>query len=188
MVSKRSFIAPLLSNIFHMKTISTKELQSTVEKGLPKDSLIVDVRTPAEYRSEHIASAENIPLDQIDKHLEQLKGYKTIYVHCRSGARSTQACEKLHQHQLDNMVNVEGGIAAWSSAGFQTIKGKKSYSIMQQVQITAGGLAFAGALLAHFYDPRFIWLSGFVGAGLLFAGLTGTCAMASCLSKMPWNK
>ena len=58
---------------------------------------------------------------------------------------------------------------------------------MRQVQIVAGSLAFAGALLAWLVSPWFIALSGFVGAGLVFAGVTDTCMMAMLLAKLPYN-
>jgi len=59
---------------------------------------------------------------------------------------------------------------------------------MRQVQIVAGSLALTGALLAWLVSPWFIALSGFVGAGLLFAGITDTCMMALLLAKLPYNR
>ncbi|MFN3400784.1 MAG: YgaP-like transmembrane domain [Ferrovibrio sp.] len=49
-------------------------------------------------------------------------------------------------------------------------------------------MAFLGAVLAWFVSPWFILLSGFVGAGLMMAGLTGFCGMARLLAAMPWNR
>jgi hypothetical protein len=45
-----------------------------------------------------------------------------------------------------------------------------------------------GAVLAMAVNPGFIWLSAFIGAGLVFAGSTGWCGMAKLLSAMPWNR
>jgi hypothetical protein len=56
------------------------------------------------------------------------------------------------------------------------------------VQIVAGSLALAGALLAWLVSPWFMMLSGFVGAGLMFAGLSDTCMMAMLLAKLPYNR
>jgi len=61
-------------------------------------------------------------------------------------------------------------------------------SIMRQVQIVAGSLVLIGTLLGVFVSPKFLFLSGFVGAGLLFAGITNTCAMAQLLAKLPYNQ
>ena len=171
-----------------MKSISVQELDAAL-KTPSKKILLVDVRTPMEYQAEHIPQAKNIPLDQIESAFDDLKGYERVYVQCQSGNRSSQACQKLEAAQLDNMMNVQGGIAAWKDAGFVTTKGKGStISLFRQVQIAAGSLILLGVGLFYWGDPRFIWLTAFVGAGLLFAGVTGTCAMGTLLSKMPWNR
>jgi hypothetical protein len=58
---------------------------------------------------------------------------------------------------------------------------------MRQVQITAGGLVLLGTVLGATVQPLFYGLAAFVGAGLMFAGISGTCAMATVLRRMPWN-
>jgi hypothetical protein len=60
--------------------------------------------------------------------------------------------------------------------------------INRQVQITAGLLILTGVVLGFLVSPVWFGLSGFVGAGLTFAGLSGTCAMARVLMAMPWNQ
>jgi hypothetical protein len=59
---------------------------------------------------------------------------------------------------------------------------------MRQVQITAGSLVALGTALGWFVSPWFLILSGFVGCGLMFAGLSGWCGMAMMLGRMPWNR
>ena len=59
---------------------------------------------------------------------------------------------------------------------------------MRQVQIAAGSLVLLGVLLGFLWRPEFYALSGFIGAGLLFAGITGWCGMAKLLVVMPWNR
>jgi hypothetical protein len=59
---------------------------------------------------------------------------------------------------------------------------------MRQVQIAAGSMVVLGVLLGAFVTPGFYLLSGFVGAGLVFAGVTGTCGLARVLRMMPWNR
>ncbi|MFZ4109013.1 MAG: YgaP-like transmembrane domain [Polymorphobacter sp.] len=58
----------------------------------------------------------------------------------------------------------------------------------RQVQIGAGSLVLAGALLGWLVDPAFHILSGLVGGGLLFAGVSGFCGMAKVLTLLPWNR
>ena len=59
---------------------------------------------------------------------------------------------------------------------------------MQQVQIAAGGLVLLGLIMSKLLAPGWIALSWFVGAGLVFAGITGFCGMARLLAVMPWNR
>ena len=65
---------------------------------------------------------------------------------------------------------------------------KQPIEIMRQVQITAGSLVVIGVVLAFTVAPAFIALSAFVGAGLVFAGVSGWCGMAKLLALMPWNR
>lgn len=59
---------------------------------------------------------------------------------------------------------------------------------MRQVQIAAGSMAFIGAALGFALHPAFDVVSAGVGAGLMFAGITGSSAMARMLKVMPWNR
>ena len=84
---------------------------------------------------------------------------------------------------------LEGGIDAWKKAGLPVAVDRgQPIEIMRQVQITAGALVLAGVLLGIWVAPAFLALSGFVGAGLMFAGISGWCGMAKLLGLMPWNR
>jgi rhodanese-related sulfurtransferase len=107
---------------------------------------------------------------------------------CRSGTRAKQACEKFHAAGYTNVVNVEGGTEAWETAGLPVVRGRKAISLERQVRIAAGFLVLLGAILALAVHPWFVALSAFVGAGLMFAGITDTCGMAMMLARMPWNQ
>ena len=170
-----------------MQTISVQELKKILDKGDNLDELVIDVRSNGEHKSSKIPGIKNIPLDEVLNHKEDLKRYKKVYIHCQSGNRSGQACRKLSDAGLDNLVNVSGGISEWKRAGLPIIESKGPISLMRQVQIAAGVLILSGVILSLTVNPGFIYLSGFVGAGLLFAGLTDTCMMARILNRMPWN-
>jgi rhodanese-related sulfurtransferase len=172
-----------------MVSFSVHELRDHIaENQDSKDILYIDVRTPSEFRSECVNAFKNIPLDELDAHLEDIKTFNTVVLSCASGNRSSKAYEQLKYHGV-NVINVEGGITAWKNANFPINKGKtQAISIMRQVQIIVGGGTLLGAIFAYFYSINFIFLSGFLGAGLLFAGVTNTCALAAFLSKMPFNK
>ena len=172
-----------------MQTIQASELRNLITAENLTEAVIIDVRTPGEYNSEHIDGTSNVPLDEIDRHIDNLRHYKHVYVHCASGNRSTQACEKLNTLGLDNIVNVAGGINAWKDAGFPIYRSTKAtLPIPQQVQVAAGSLVLIGVILSYVVNPLFALISGFVGAGLTFAGLSGTCTLGLILARMPWNR
>ena len=106
---------------------------------------------------------------------------------CKSGGRGRQACEQLIAAGFSNVVNVDGGTQAWDAAGLPVMRGKKAISLERQVRIAAGSLVLTGAVLSQLVHPWWIGLSGFVGAGLIFAGITDTCGMGLLLARMPWN-
>ena len=108
---------------------------------------------------------------------------------CQSGARSSRALAQLEAAGLTNVAHLDGGLAAWKAAHLPvSVDMSQPISIMRQVQITAGSLVLIGAILAALVSPWFILLSGFVGAGLVFAGVTDTCMMALLLAKLPYNR
>ncbi len=170
-------------------TISPKKLAELRSTGQPTD--LIDVRTPVEFREIHVDFARNVPLDRLDpQSVQQSRGQnggQPLYVICRSGNRAKQACEKLAAVGI-SVVNVEGGTLAWDAAGLPVVRGKKAISLERQVRIAAGFLVLVGAVLAMTVHPYFAGLSAFVGAGLMFAGITDTCGMAMLLARMPWNQ
>ena len=153
---------------------------------------LIDVRTPVEYREVHVEIARNVPLDQLDPAaIMQARSDTTnepLYLICRSGSRGQQACEKFLKAGFSNVVNIEGGTMACAEAGLPVVRGKKAVSLERQVRIAAGLLVLVGALLGWLVHPAFIGLSAFVGAGLVFAGVTDTCGMGMILARMPWNR
>lgn len=171
-------------------TISPAELFEKHRRGEAIE--LIDVRTPAEYREVHATMARLVPLDSLDP--GQLRATRTLapdqplYVICRSGNRGKMACDKLRAAGFSQIINVEGGTLAWEKAGLPVERGKKTISLERQVRIAAGSLVVLGTVLGAFVSPYFLILSGFVGAGLVFAGVTDTCGMAMLLAKMPWNQ
>ena len=172
-----------------MQKIQVTQLKDVLNQDRAGEAIILDVRTSGEYQSEHIEGTANIPLSEIDRHIDNLKQYKHIFIHCASGNRSSQACQKLGTLGLDNIVNVEGGLSAWKQAGFPVYRSTRAtLPINQQVHVAAGTLILSGMVLGTLINPALYGISAFVGAGLTFAGLTGTCTMGLILARMPWNR
>jgi hypothetical protein len=111
-----------------------------------------------------------------------------LYVICRSGSRARQACERFVAAGFTNVVCVEGGTLACEQAGLPVQRGKKAVSLERQARIVIGSLVVLGAVLALTVHPWFAAFCGLVGAGLVYAGITDTCAVALLLARMPWNQ
>jgi rhodanese-related sulfurtransferase len=169
-------------------TISPEQLADLCNSSKPD---LIDVRTPAEFREVHLADARNMPLDRLDPVAlmrSRIDHKEPLFVICRSGSRGRQACEKFLAAGFPNVVNVEGGTLACVAAGLPVVRGKKTISLERQVRIAAGSLVLLGVLLGWLVHPVFLALSAFVGAGLVFAGVTDTCGMGLLLARMPWNQ
>jgi rhodanese-related sulfurtransferase len=171
-------------------TIRPEELEALRKRGEPVE--LIDVRTPLEFRAVHAEAARLVPLDRLDgpavKELLEGTGGSPIYLICRSGGRSLKAARKLVEAGGLNVVNVEGGMLAWERAGLPVFRGEPMISLERQVRIAAGSLVVTGTALGLLVHPGFFGLSAFVGAGLVFAGITDTCGMGLLLALMPWNQ
>lgn len=149
---------------------------------------ILDVRNPDEFADVHILGAHCMPLETLPQSHHRLPKDKPLLVYCRSGKRSLEAIDLLKKQGFENLVQLEGGLLAYEKAGGQVRRLREGIPIMQQVQVAAGSLVLLGLILAWLLHPAFLWLSAFVGGGLIFAGLSGYCGMAQLLNKMPWNR
>ncbi|WP_027285363.1 rhodanese family protein [Rubritepida flocculans] len=170
-----------------LPTLSAAEAARLIRE---QGALLVDVRGPDEHARARIPGALNLPLDQLDEAALAAHAGKPVLFHCRSGMRTTGTAPKLADctEGMQAFI-VEGGLDAWQRAGLPVEKNeRRPIEVMRQVQIAAGSLALLGVLLGAFVAPGFYALSGFVGAGLIFAGVTGNCPMANMLRAMPWNR
>jgi rhodanese-related sulfurtransferase len=98
-------------------TISVSDLKARLDAG--DELLVLDVRTPEEYAQDgHIAGSTLLPLQELPQRMGELQKDEPIACFCRSGNRSRTACEQLAQAGFTNLVNVDGGIGAWTAAGY----------------------------------------------------------------------
>jgi rhodanese-related sulfurtransferase len=172
------------------KTISVHELAQRNSQGNVE---LIDVRTPMECREVRAVMARNIPLDKLDPHavMKDRNGAtdQTVYVICKGGTRGGKAQQKFVEAGFTNVINVEGGTEAWVAAGLPVVRGKKAMSLERQVRIAAGFIVFSGAVAAiATNNVYFAGVPAFVGAGLMFAGITDSCMMGMLIAKMPWNR
>ena len=170
-----------------MNTISPIELQNLLaaQPGLP----LLDVRTPMEFVEVHVPQARNVPLDELQPGALQFSKAQPVYLLCRSGQRAAKAAEKLAKAGFVQPVVITGGTLAWIDANLPVTRGQsKVISIERQVRIIAGSLVLIGVVLGWFVHRGFYGLAAFVGAGLVFAGVTDFCSMGLLLARLPWNR
>lgn len=153
--------------------------------------VVVDVRTPGEFESVHLPSSRNRPLDELDAHLEELRELigsgAEVVLTCRSGARAHQAQARLAAAGLPELPLLEGGIVAWQASDGPVVQDVFRWDLERQVRLVAGGIV-ATSVAASIVFPPARFVAGFVGAGLVFAATTNSCAMGAVLSRLPYNR
>jgi len=152
--------------------------------------VVVDVRSPGEFAAAHIRGSYNVPLDALPEVASRLSGLRdeTVALVCRTGVRASQAETMLRSAGVESARVLAGGIEGWEQAGLPLDRGRGAWSIERQVRAIAGGLVVTGVVGSVTVNRKLVWLAGFVGGGLLFAGLTDFCGMARLLMLLPFNR
>jgi rhodanese-related sulfurtransferase len=164
------------------------ELSHAIDVG--SSVRVLDVRTPGEFGNHHIHGAYNVPLDQLAEHAPELRAVRggLVVLVCQSGQRANRAEALLQQAGMPDVHVLEGGMAAWMQAGLPTRRTRARISLERQVRIAASSLVAVGALAALTISPLLAVVPALIGSGLVFAGLTDTCAMGMLLAKLPYNR
>ncbi|MEV7778370.1 rhodanese-like domain-containing protein [Kitasatospora sp. NPDC088351] len=158
----------------------------TKDGGGPR---LLDVRTPGEFRTVHIPGACNVPLDTLRERRAELLHHldEDVVLICRSGARATQAGRALAEAGLANLRVLDGGMTAWEATGGPVNRGPARWELERQVRLVAGTIVAASGLVG-LAVPGLHLVGTAVGAGLVFAALTNSCAMGTMLSRLPYNR
>jgi rhodanese-related sulfurtransferase len=163
--------------------ISASQAKARIAQG----ALLIDIRGADEFAREFIAGAKNIPLPLLTN-AALGQGHSAVIFQCKTGMRTSANSATLSQAANCDAYILDGGIDAWKSAGLPVTANKTGpIELVRQMQIAAGSLALLGVVLGYAINPAFFALSGAIGAGLLFSGVSGTCAMLHVLKRMPWN-
>ncbi len=164
--------------------ISAQEAHEKLTAGTAR---FIDIRTPEEFSQLSIEGSLLAPLSVINLQNTQGHTAEEVIFLCRSGNRTENANNTL-QELYPNAYALDGGIVAWQKAGFPIRTSKTAViPLERQVFITAGALVLTGVLGSLLWPPA-LFLAGFIGAGLIFAGVSGSCGLGMLLAKMPWNK
>ena len=150
---------------------------------------VLDVRTPAEFETAHIAGAYNVPLNTLTEHRQEIVGHldENVVLVCQGGPRSAQAEQALAAAGLPNLRILHGGMQAWEQAQAPVKRGRQKWALERQVRLVAGSIVFS-SVLASTVVPRAKWLAAGIGGGLAFAAASNTCAMGAMLMKLPYNR
>lgn len=170
------------------KTVSPAEAARWVAEGRAQ---IIDVRSPDEFRGEHIPAALSVPLDALPSSLAALalpEGRRAVF-QCQKGGRGAAACAAVDAAWPDAW-NLEGGIDGWKAAGLPVIGAQATAALplFRQVQIAVGLIVAALVAAGFLIAPAFFAFAGLIGVMLALAGVTGWCGMALVLQRMPWNR
>lgn len=173
-----------------MKYVTDEMLDSWCKHGaVPDHIVLIDIREPSEFAREHIKGSKNIPVNNLDGCDFSHSQEQIAIFYCQMGNRTKSALDKIENCGFKEVYCLPNGLEQWKKCGLPTVVNRNApIDIMRQVQITAGSLVLLGVVLGYLLSPYFYILSGFVGAGLMFAGISGTCGMAKLLGFMPWNK
>ncbi|WP_454693502.1 rhodanese family protein [Achromobacter aegrifaciens] len=168
-----------------LKSISPRAASELMNQG----AILVDIRAADEHARERIAQARHVPMDRLQSDGLPLDGASAVIFHCRSGNRTRVNASTLEACTVCDAYVLEGGLDAWKKAGLPIVTDtSQPLELQRQVQIAAGSLIVLGAVLGATVSPWFHVLSGLVGAGLVFAGVSGFCGLARLLMHMPWNR
>lgn len=167
--------------------LTAADLQGLMDS--PNPPRILDVRTPGEFGGVHIPGSYNVPLDLLREHRDEIRRHldDRVVLVCRSGQRAAQAEQTLHDTGLTNVHVLDGGMNAWEANGFPVKRGAQRWDLERQVRLVAGAIV-ALSVLASIFVPGLKWVGFAVGAGLVLAALSNTCAMGMLLAKLPYNR
>lgn len=150
---------------------------------------LLDVRTPSEFENAHIHGAYNVPLDQLHEHATEVRAATgAVVLICQSGRRAQRAEAVLRAAGMGSMHVLDGGMQAWIAAGLPVNRVRARISLERQVRIVAGAIVAIGAIGALTLSPWLAVVPALVGSGLVFAGVTDTCAMGMLLARLPYNR
>jgi rhodanese-related sulfurtransferase len=166
-----------------LATISPEQAKALQDRG----AVICDVRSTDDFAREHIPGAQSTPLTDLKS--VPAEGVPIVF-HCQAGRRTADNALRLGEASSGCEAYIlGGGINAWKAAGLNVRTDRSQpIDIMRQVQIGAGSIVVVGVLLGYFVAQPWTVIALAMGAGLVFAGITGACGMAKVVALMPWNK
>lgn len=158
-------------------------------REIPRGAVVVDVREYPEFAAGHIEGARLAPLGQVEQMAEAWSREEALVLVCKAGGRAEQARQRLAAMGFAELMVLDGGMVRWRVEGRPVVKeARQPWSLERQVRIAAGLLVLVTLSLGLVVSKLWLIGTGFVGAGLVFAGVSDICVMASLLGRLPWNR
>ncbi len=153
------------------------------------EALPIDVREYPEFAAGHIAGSHLAPLGSLAAISAGWDRSQPLLLICKSGRRAEKARQQLSAAGFSSLRVLEGGIDGWRAAGKPVeVEQRQPWSMERQVRTVAGSLVLLTLALAWLVSRWFLLGTAFVGAGLVFAGVSDICMMARLLGRLPWNR
>ena len=112
------------------------QLPAVDAAGVPSDGILLDVRENDEWTAGHIPGAVHMPMMEVPARSHEIPDDRDVVVVCRVGSRSAQVVAYLRQNGWDRVINLDGGMSAWSAAGRPMMPGNgHSRSIASTVTV-----------------------------------------------------
>jgi rhodanese-related sulfurtransferase len=161
----------------------------TVKKLLDKnEAVLFDVRDHSEYDSEHIEGAIPHSLKTLNaQEIQRISNGKKIIFHCASGKRAGMACKTFIKETGLDASLLKGSMREWKKSGLPTKLGVKKIPVEQQVMTIEGLFILIGLLLGLTISLYWLLLDAIIGAGILYAGISGKCMVTKMLKKLQSN-
>lgn len=158
-------------------------------REIPAGAVVVDVREYVEFASGHIEGARLAPLGDVESMAEGWPREQALVLVCKAGSRAERARRRLAAKGFEELMVLEGGMDRWRAEGRPVVTEKRQpWAMERQVRIVAGSLVLITLALGLGVSKFWLIGTGLVGAGLVFAGVSDICMMASVLGRLPWNR
>lgn len=113
-----------LSSEYQLREVDVSTLKHWLDGG---EVVLIDVREPGEYLSEHIPGAQLMPLSTFDPQMLKEMFDVRVVLQCQSGNRSTKAAQKMFEAGFTKVMHLQGGLPTWKAAGYPTkVRDRKS--------------------------------------------------------------
>jgi rhodanese-related sulfurtransferase len=125
-----SFLLVIFTELRRKATGMLAVAPTEAVKLINNDAVVLDTRSAESFSRGHIVGARNVPMDELDGHMEKLGKLKNkpVVAVCDSGITSSRAVNTLRNAGFESVYNLKGGMNAWGQAGLPVVSGKKTKS------------------------------------------------------------